>query len=413
MTFKQALPSIDRWLNRANMVGLFWIIAAGISHCYLVPYWLRFGGFFLFFITWGAEFLIERRWQIAWTRDKLFYIALLLFFLLAFCHPADYGGRYFVPFLELRYRLLGFGIVGLFGLNRRYSFRSIVDMMAVVSAAVMLFLIVYIGPARLVGSGAQQLFVEARTHYINIHISVDFFMVATLAGMWWTAFHTGGVSRARVVLYVGVALLIGLDLVLTDGRAGAAMGVGLVVFIAVYELWLRHRAIAVAAAVVLIVAGAALVFNHSRMHIYPSEEGRPGFWRAAGELIAEKPLFGYGMSRAQEEFDGVSMKYQTADFTYWWTVAQADPRTVIHPHSQYVQTCLEYGIVGVLLLLMVYLCPVFLCNAALRVPALLFTGFAMGQSLFEPVLTWHLNTIYIVLMLAVLSLPARRSEETD
>lgn len=391
------------WLNRANLLGMFWIILTSVSHGYLFPYWLRYGGFILFFATWCIEFLLERRWQVRPERRMLFFAGLLVYFLLAFAYPHDYHGEYFARFVEFRYRLLGFGIVGLFGLNKLYNQRVITDMFAVAAAVVMLFVLYANGTTGLFRH--PDLFVETRTYYVNIHTTFDLFMLASLLLIWWTAFHSGyRIGWLRAVIYASAVVLILLNLVLTDGRLGVGMGIGLTGFIIVYEIWLRRRLMAVLVAVVCIASGIFALSRHSRMNVTKEEDGRLNFWHSAAELIEEKPVFGYGISRAQEEFDRVSMKYQTDNFIYWWTVAQANPRTIIHPHSQYVQTMLEFGAVGLLLLLFIYLSPIVLAPAQIRMPIVLLSGLFMAQSLFEPVLTWHLNTLYCVLMTTMLLL---------
>ena len=106
------------------------------------------------------------------------------------------------------------------------------------------------------------------------------------------------------------------------------------------------------------------------------------------------------MSNAQEAFDQVNMKYVSEWERQYWTVEHTH---YVDCHNQFIQTTLEYGIVGLILLLAIYLSPLFICWGKREWwLAFFFTLISLGQSLFDMFLTGRFNTIYCILLLMTL-----------
>ena len=121
------------------------------------------------------------------------------------------------------------------------------------------------------------------------------------------------------------------------------------------------------------------------------------------ELIHEKPILGYGISNAQEQFDQVNMKYASEAAVHYWTVIHSH---YIDCHNQYIQTTLEYGLIGLILLLGIYILPMVVCWGRREWwLALMLTLICMGQSLFDSFITGKFGIIYCLLFLMVMRMP--------
>ena len=391
-------------LHYTNMLGLLWALCVCLFNTALLPRWLVYGGVYLFLLTWLIEFAVEKRWQARPTKEWIFFGLMLVFYFWAFLYwPWDGAHTYFGHHLEQRLSLLGFGLIGLFGLNEKYSKAALIHTMVVVSTCSVIFLVaatglreVFLSPYRVYNLA------ETRIQYINAHMGYNFFLNTTLIGMWYLLFHAEHKPALwQKIVYPIAAAIIFLALLFSDGRSGFFMGMAIVGLMSVVEIYRWRKWVGVGYAVVALSAMLAVTALHPRVSSDTlSHDLRYCYWKSAAELIQERPILGYGMSRAQEEFDQVNMKYAPEEAIYYWTVLH---HHYIDCHSQYIQTELEFGIPGLLLLLAIYLSPLFISWGKREWWLVaFFTLICMGQSLFDMFLTGRFNMIYCILMLMML-----------
>jgi len=133
-------------LNYINLIGCILISIRALFYNIEIPYLLNFGGLYLFFITWIIEFFVEKRWT-NWHCDKttIYFIVLISFFLLSLLYAPFDTTKYFKNLLEKRYALISFGIVGLFGLNKKYKLSYFLNTIIITAIVAIIFLISKIG----------------------------------------------------------------------------------------------------------------------------------------------------------------------------------------------------------------------------------------------------------------------------
>lgn len=392
-------------LQSCSVFGLVWTLCVCLFYTDLVPNVLLYAGLVLFLVSWTIESILDHRWQTKPTREWIFYGLLIVFYLWAFLYWPWDGKVYFRHHAEQRLPLLAFGLVGLFGVNNRHSRAALINAMVVMSVGSVAFLIFKTGwDNAILSPDRTTMIADTRVQYINAHMGYNFFLNSTLIGMWYLLFHADRNPQLwQKISYPIAAVIIFYTLLCSDGRSGFFMGlviVGMMSFIEIYR-WRKWAAICYAVvAIVCIIAVTAL---HPRISTEKlSTNLRYSYWQVADELIQEKPIFGYGMSRAQEEFDKVNMKYVAEEIKFYWTVENTH---YVDCHSQYIQSTLEYGIVGLLLLLAIYLSPLFICWGKREWwLAFFFTLISMGQSLFDMFLTGRFSMIYCILLLMTISI---------
>lgn len=392
-------------LTNCSAFGLVWTLCVCLFYSNLVPNAILYGGLVLFLVCWFIEFVLERRWQTNPNREWLFYGLLIVFYLWAFLYCPWDGDVYFQHHLEQRLPLLAFGIVGLFGLNDRFSKAAMINAMVVMSVSSVLFLVFKTGWFALLHTSSRSwLLSVTRIQYINAHMGYNFFLISTLIGMWYLLFHAERKPLLwQKIIYPIAACIIFSALIYSDGRSGFFMGLAIIGMMSIVEIYRWRKWVGTGYAVIALSVIVAVTTLHPRISSTSlTTDLRYSFWKAAGELIQEKPILGYGMSRAQEEFDQVNMKYTSEEIRMYWTELHTH---YVDCHNQYIQTTLEYGVIGLLLLLAIYLMPLYICWKKREWwLVFFFTFISMGQSLFDMFLTGRFNMIYCILMLMAISI---------
>ena len=393
-------------LTNCTVFGLVWTLCVTLFYTNLVPNVILYGGLVLFLLGWVIEFVLERRWQTKPKREWLFYGLLIVFYLWAFLYWPWDGKVYFQHHMEQRLPLLAFGIVGLFGLNDRFSKAMMIHAMIIMSVGSILFLVFKTGWAELIhASSRSALLAETRIQYINAHMGYNFFLNSTLIGIWYLLFHAERKPQLwQKIVYPIAACIIFAALVFNEGRSGFFMTLAIIGMISIVAVYKWRKWVGIGYAVVALSAILAVTALHPRISFTTlTTDLRYSYWKAAGELIQEKPILGYGMSRAQEEFDQVNMKYTSEATRWYWKEVHSH---YVDCHNQYIQTTLEYGIIGLLLLLGIFLSPLYICWGKREWwLVFFFTFISMGQSLFDMFLTGRFNMIYCILMLMAISIP--------
>ena len=386
-------------LNYINQAGLLWILCVRMFDIAL-PRWVQFGGMYIFVFTLIIEIVAEKRWQRFPVQGWLYYGLQLALFLLAFCYWPWDGNIYFHHHLEQRIPLLVFGLFGLFGINNRYSRATLIHALIILSVSSTLFLFFKSGWHNILFSPDRVFIVaENRIRYIGSHMVYNFYLNSSLIGIWYLLFHADRKPALwQKICYPIAACLIFSMLLLSDGRTGFFIGLVILGIMLVVELHKYNKWLGIGVSFFALAALIAISSLHPRISKQMlSNDLRYSYWKAAIELIEEKPIFGYGMSSAQEEFDKVNMKYVDEDNTYFWGVSQYH---YIDCHNQFIQTTLEFGIIGLLIVLAIYFLPLFICWGKKEWwLAFFFTLISVWQSLFDMFLTGQFNIIYGLLLL--------------
>lgn len=419
---------IYKYVYYLNIFGFLWVLSLSIFNFVPIPYWFRFIGLYVFFVTLAIETVVEKRWKITFSKEKIFYILLIVFFLWGYLYyPWDGSGEYFHYKTEQRLPLLGFGIAGLLGLNKYYSRSLIIYAMMFVSVVVCIFLCSKAGWGSIFfDENRALLFIEMRQKYVNSHMGFNFFLNATIIGMWYMLFHSGRKrSKVQWLFYSLVFIFLSAILLLSEGRSGFACFLIIVSMAIVYECYKRTKWLSVLFAIVCVSLvifvfvrklywKADVFFQATEEEVFADlseseiglrsaiEDPRVAYWKSAFELIKEKPIVGYGISGAQERFNQVNTKYVSEAHKNWLLVLKP---WYVDAHNQYIQTLMEFGLIGLFLLLAIYIVPVIVSKGKNSLKLVVFfTMMSMFQSMFDMFLTGPFNTIYCILMILCLTI---------
>ncbi|MBQ7631325.1 MAG: O-antigen ligase family protein [Paludibacteraceae bacterium] len=394
-------------LNYINMFSLLWLVLTWLFGL-TSPRWLAYGGIELFVASWLAECIVERRWQEwQWDARTLYFFLPLLLFSLAFIYAPFDTGTHFGRLIEHRLGLFTTALFGLFGVNKRYTLRGMFRVLTVLAVGTSVYVICRAGGVEwLMAPNKTELFAAARNQYVNAHMQFNFTLCVALIGIWYCVFRDTHTPRWwGKALYLLSAVFLMAMLALSEGRSGFIAGLGIVGVLSVIEAmrfrkWLGWTTIALA-----VVLGGIALTHHNRMSAGElSSEPRLQLWKSAIELIEERPVLGYGMSRAQEEFSKVSMRYTDDVYRACWH----DQIAVLDTHNQYLQAWLEFGVLGLVLVLLIYITPMFI-DTRHRLLSIMVCGLCMFLSMFDMFITGTFCIPYNVLALMLLAVEWKQS----
>lgn len=397
------MEKLIKGINILNLFACCWLVVRVLFWSIDLPYWFAYGGLYLFFGSFIVEVFLEKRWQnIRWDKNTIYFSIILIFFILGFIYAPFDGREYFWHHMESRYPLFGFSVVGILGLNKYYKLSYLFKTMIITSVVAILFLFFKIGIVEFVLSPNRNiLFTQARIEYVNAHMGFNLFLNISLVGIWYIcSLSWRRIPKYTRYLYVLAMCIIFFVLSISEGRSGFLASIFLLFSFLAIEVWRRRKILGFVMALVLPLALAFAGSHHNRIaHNALKNEPRLAFWHSAAELIEKKPILGYGINNAQIAFDQVNMKYTTPEYREFWT---NQGLWFIDTHNQYIQTTLEFGLVGLVLLLLVYLGPIVIVDSNRRLLSLYLIGLCAYQSMFDMFITGQFCLLFCLLILALL-----------
>lgn len=387
-------------LNYINFISFLLIAAASIYTFSLI---MRIS-LYLFFISYLFEIIVEKKWKyVQFEKKTIYFITIIGFFLIApISGLFDDTPVYVNYLLERRLPLFGFAIVGIFGLNKLYNLKVLFKTMIISSFVAIIYLIFYrIGVKEFITNNLRaDVFQDFRIKYVHGHMMFNFYLNLSIIGMWYIlSSEWKKTSWFIISSYFMIFVLFIFILLISEGRTGFTEACLLILIGAFIELWKWKRK----AAIVLLILMPFILFgaisHHRRLNKdYVEIEPRFFLYKTAFYLIEEKPIFGYGLSDAQERFDIERTKYQSEFFRVW-----SQKINNIDSHNQYLQTTLEFGIIGLILLLFIYYFPLLLANRNRQTLLILFIGLYSYHSIFDMFITGQFATVFSILMLSILN----------
>ena len=391
--------SILKAVNYFNLLSALYLTASLIYY-----YPVQKIGFFLFFGSFLIEIFLGRKWNnIHFDKKSVYYFGMLFFFLLAiFYLPFESSTKYSHLLIDKRLALLGFSIVGIVGLNKKFKLNYFLNTFIISSIVAICYLIfIRIGLSEFLSNPLRfEVFTAQRIKYVNSHMIFNFYMNVSLISIWFLLTRTW--KRTiwwKRYLYIAAMTIIFSILSVSEGRSGFLMGILLMLSFIFFEIWKRRKMLGLIIGFLVPFLLIGIVSNHKRMSEKELEgEPRIFLWKSALSVIKEKPILGFGISDAQEKFDVARTKFQTEEYRLSWITHKH-----LDSHNQYLQTTMEFGIIGFLILLFLYFYPIFIADKNKRFFSILLLFLCAYQSLFDMFLTGPFSTFFGVIIILILS----------
>ncbi len=356
-----------------------------------------------FIVTYIADVILTRRYMKVATGYRLLYFSVMLaLFLLGFVYlPFSHTDVWFKPMMELRLPLLIFSIVGLFGFNSKHRFSYFVHFMPLLAFLYALYVFAGINLGDFFSHGADRsyLFQMARVERLNQHMKYNFFMnTAVLCFVW--IFVGYKFSKLKALCYTLLIAIPVYTLFITEGRSGFLAFVMVCVSVILYYT-IKFRKWILLGVYLFLFLGAAAYSLTTKWRLAPEHvkaEPRLFLWRdVAFPLISQEPVTGYGVSDAQAETMRLKDEKLPPELDFLWT-----PDDRVDVHNQYMQTGLEFGVIGEILLLFLYIFPIALVSGKRRAFMIVFVMLSMWQSFFDLFLMGQFGIMFCLTVILTL-----------
>ena len=243
------------------------------------------------------------------------------------------------------------------------------------------------------------IFTPARIEFINNHMVYNVYMNLAIVSIWYIVSNQYKIlQKWKVGLYILSFLLIFGILSISEGRSGFLMSLFILSCISLKEVWKRNKYIT------LIVIGilSFFVYNKVTHHQRISEEqikGEPRLflWKTAKEVIMEAPILGRGANDAQEAFNKARTESLDETFKQFW-----QPTDFVDSHNQYIQTTMEFGIIGLCILLFIYFSPYFFAEKRRKIFSFFIITILAFQSVFDMFITGQFANLFMVCTFMIL-----------
>lgn len=335
------------------------------------------------------DYVVNRRWKSwRWTRNKVFYIACLAYFCFALLWQiGSTPTPHFSAVLGERAALALVGIIGFAGLSEKVTLRPIGYVMLSVCVGTSLWLLLYsTGFAFFASPFDEQsnAFTLARIEYINSHMMYNLYLNISLVFAFYILSCKDCKKWVKVLVGIGMAWVFYI-LCLTEGRVGLFTALVLGALFTMIATLRRSKKWFIPLTIAYGIVCIGIAFQHNRLKTeYVENDARWSLWEQAAQMIEQKPILGYGVSQAREVL--IDKVMHTEDLTaYTQSVVTVHHQTLqsIQPHNAFLEAWIEFGLLGVAMLLFLFVFPLTMRPRCHRVYLFCICFAFVVQSMFD------------------------------
>lgn len=362
-------------------------------------------GFYVFFASYIIEIFADKKWvKIQLDKKTWYFIILGIFFMLAVIYlPFENSRKYTYLLFEKRSSLFGFALVGFFGVNDKFKLNYFLNTFIISSVLTICYILfIKVGIQHFVSDPLRtELFSNNRSLFVNSHMLFDFYLNISLISIWYIL--TRSWNRRiwwKNSLYIIALIIILGTLSISEGRSGFLLAIILMLGFVFFEIWKRKKIVGIVIALLIPFIFVGLASHHKRMNENQIKtEPRFFLWKAGVNVIKDSPILGHGISDAQKKFDAERAKVETTEYRENW---KNSPH--LDSHNQYLQVTMEFGLIGVLMLLFLYISPLFIASYNKRLFAVFLMFLCAYQSVFDMFITGPFATMFGIIILMIFSL---------
>ncbi|MFI3296501.1 MAG: O-antigen ligase family protein [bacterium] len=351
-----------------------------------------------------ADIIINRRWKNAkWDKSKLIFIAMILYYLLGWVSHSFETENLDLFYREIENRLpfIAFGIIGLLGwVTPKLKPQHIAIVMIATSLICTLWswttmLMIEELPNNF--GEYQHLFIE---HRVNSHMVYNIYLNTTILFSIYSLLHTSK-FKSKIAYGSAIAVLYAI-LLTTEGRVGFFTANLLIFGVISYLVFRRKRLLfTIPYTAIAIILFGAVIMSHEKVKD-SADDPRIAIWENTINLIKEKPIFGHAINGARIAF--IENRYNNEEFAHYLNFLEEENKDIVdaHPHNVFLNSMLEFGIIGILLLGFIYAYPLFVLRGERFVYTIGFIMIIGVQSLFESYTSWGVPLMLFLWLLTYL-----------
>lgn len=357
----------------------------------------------LFFGSYLIEIFTDQKWKnIQFNNKSIQYAAMFFFFALPFIyHPFEKTSNFFYISIERRVPLFAFALIGMLGINKLFKLSYFLNTFIIMSLLAICYLAFYrVGLNALIHNPQRiDLFNQSRIQWVDSHMIFNFYLNISLISIWYILSRRWkSLPLWKRASYIGAMSIIFSVLSISEGRSGFLMSIILMFSFLIFEIWKRKKKMGVILAILVPFMVIGLASHKQRFEKNNVEqEPRLFLWHGALEVIKSNPVLGHGISDAQNMYTAERAIYETKEYREIWKSA-----ALLDAHNQYLQSIMEFGIIGLCTVLFLFIYPIYAVDEKRRIMTVFIIATGMFQSLFDVFMTSTFSDLYGWLMILML-----------
>lgn len=390
---------ITSWMLILSIGFLIATLPFGYTSALRTANYLLLGTYIIDYVVSG----VYKDWSWRNNTKKWLFVAMIAFFLLQLIfYPFETNLDYFNQILEDRLSFLVIGIIGILGVNKRVKLEYaewVYIGVAFICSAILLTLCLRTMPDNYYS--LQVYMANRRIFYFSNHMLFNIF---TNVAIIFT-FHLLNKYKnpwVRAALITALLTMI-VTISFSEGRIGLACAYAVTLFLFSIMLW-KWRRWSIIIILIPLLGLSAVIFNNEKFSTQRlDKEPRKIIWAETIKNIKDNPL-GLGASTAAYKTLKSIEELENRGELYDETVHKAVVERSVygaHAHNQYLQSTLEYGPIGGLLLLTLFILPIFISHKSITTTTIAVC-FVYAMQLFTDILVSGVIPIGLLLTLCLL-----------
>jgi O-antigen ligase len=384
-------------LNIQSVCSYFHIACTLVLFCAIPFFYSPFiqYGLIFFFVSFIADYLTSKRWQegFKWNTSRVVSALILLQFVLLFIFGFfEKDTRYLSTFYEMRTAYLGFGIVGLLGVSDKFKVRpfAYASALTMVPFLIILYNMLPEWIANVDNIQDKVNFIsQVRGKNICSHMTLNIFL--SVGMILFSKVISISKSKLEKAFSILMILVFYVLVVTTMGRVGLlhASIVLLCIFLRFAATKLKYL---IPTLVVLLVGavgvGTFLLSDNSLkddIKVLNKTNPREYIWQDGVELIKESPIVGLGASTNALRVKERLLANEELCSMEKFLIMNLKKEHVfgMHTHNQLMQSWQEYGIIGLVAILALFVAMILLVKGSLSLSLVSLVLFI--QMVTEPI----------------------------
>jgi O-antigen ligase len=384
-------------LNIQSVCSYFHIACTLVLFCAIPFFYSPFiqYGLIFFFVSFIADYLTSKRWQegFKWNTSRVVSALILLQFVLLFIFGFfEKDTRYLSTFYEMRTAYLGFGIVGLLGVSDKFKVRpfAYASALTMVPFLIILYNMLPEWIANVDNIQDKVNFIsQVRGKNICSHMTLNIFL--SVGMILFSKVISISKSKLEKAFSILMILVFYVLVVTTMGRVGLlhASIVLLCIFLRFAATKLKYL---IPTLVVLLVGavgvGTFLLSDNplkDDIKVLNKTNPREYIWQDGVELIKESPIVGLGASTNALRVKERLLANEELCSMEKFLIMNLKKEHVfgMHTHNQLMQSWQEYGIIGLVAILALFVAMILLVKGSLSLSLVSLVLFI--QMVTEPI----------------------------
>ena len=389
------------WVNYINLFAAVLVASSLI-------FWesMQKPAIYLFCICYLIEFFTDKKWKTLKFSNKAYWcIAVFVFYILAYIYkPFESTSNYFSIVINNRSSLLVSVFVVLFGVNNLFKMTYFLNTFILTSILAILYLALYrVGVSDLINNESRfDLFNSARIQWINSHTIFNYYLNISIVFIWYIlTFSWNKIKGWQRFFYLTATALFFFSITISEGRSGFLTGIILFVGYIIFYFFKRNKKVGILIALLTPLFVVGLASQKERFSNQALQnEPRLILWKTAFDIVKTAPILGHGISDPQNKFMESLSTNQSKEF-----IVANQNNKILDAHNQYLQTLMEFGITGLILLVFIYIFPILLVEKQLKIVTIYLIATILFQSFFDVFFTGIFSHFFAFLMILILVVP--------